>query len=139
MAYGVPCQHVICSILHMNNSDFKKFVDERLRIPIYMKTYSGMIHPILNQRSQADGIEGKLQLPSRYSKPDKPKKARKRDPKEERKRKHMSTLQCSVCLELGYSKRSYKNNPNSANRVKQKVKFAIALLIHEFLCLLFPF
>ncbi|XP_044486321.1 uncharacterized protein LOC123211585 [Mangifera indica] len=75
---GIPCQHAICSILHMNFPTIDKFVDDR------------------------------------------PRKARRKEPTEERKRKLVSTLRCSHCHELGHNKRSCQHNPNNAGIPKNK-------------------
>lgn len=58
----------------MNYSNFGEFVDERLRILVYIKTYGGMIHPVPDQRSWADDPEEQLQPQSRHFRPSRPKK-----------------------------------------------------------------
>lgn len=84
---GLPCQHAICAIMYMNYSDFGEFVNERLRIPTYMRTYGAMIHPVPNQRSWADGNEEQLQTLQAW----KAKEYKDEGLEEERKRKPVST------------------------------------------------
>ncbi|XP_044508956.1 uncharacterized protein LOC123227891 [Mangifera indica] len=116
---GIPCQHAICSILHMNFPTIDKFVDDRLQISAYMRTYAEIIHPIPDKRTWPEECEDKLQPPVRHGKAGRPRKARRKDPTEERKRKPMSTLRCSHCHELGHNKRSCQYNPNNAGRPKK--------------------
>ncbi|XP_044508924.1 uncharacterized protein LOC123227865 [Mangifera indica] len=101
---GIPCQHAICSILHMNFPSIDKFVDDRLQISAYMRTYAEIIHPIPDKRTWPEDCEDKLQPPVRHGKAGRPKKARRKNPTEERKRKPVSTLRCSHCHELGHNK-----------------------------------
>ncbi|XP_044506443.1 uncharacterized protein LOC123226047 [Mangifera indica] len=116
----IPCQHAICSILHMNFPTIDKFVDDRLQISAYMRTYAEIIHPIPDKRTWPEECEDKLQPSVRHGKAGRPRKARRKDPTEERKRKPVSTLRCSHCHELGHNKRSCQYNPNNAGRPKKK-------------------
>lgn len=119
--FGICCQHAVCSILHLNISSFEEFVDKRLRISTYMKTYAEMIHPVPKKRSWPKDYQDKLEPPYKHAKPDRLKKVRRRDPIEERKRKHVSTLRFSLCHKLRHNKRSCKQNPDNASKKKEKV------------------
>ncbi|XP_044508929.1 uncharacterized protein LOC123227870 [Mangifera indica] len=79
---GVPCQHIVCFILHMNFSLFELFVDEKLRILAYMTTYSGIIHPVSDKRNWPAPSESKLLLPHKQPTCGKARKMRRRDPDE---------------------------------------------------------
>ncbi|XP_044482172.1 uncharacterized protein LOC123208719 [Mangifera indica] len=57
---GIPCQHAIYSILHMNFPTIDKFVNDRLQISSYMRTYAEIIHPISDKRTWPEECEDKL-------------------------------------------------------------------------------
>lgn len=70
----------------MNVSSFEENVDEKLRIPMYMKTYALMVHPIPDRRNWPDINKEKLWPPLRHTKADKPRTSKKKDSTKEGKK-----------------------------------------------------
>ncbi|KAJ0039139.1 hypothetical protein Pint_23857 [Pistacia integerrima] len=48
---GIPCVHAIACLLHKNISNFEHYVDQKLRIPMYLQTYAYMVHLVPDKTS----------------------------------------------------------------------------------------
>ncbi|KAL3527024.1 hypothetical protein ACH5RR_011680 [Cinchona calisaya] len=108
---GIPYKHAALGILYRRDK-FENYCDVAFKIEPYLKTYSGMIHPIpvgKDSLDMPDVIPAGLIPPPLRRAPGRPRKNRTRGPHEpapSSQSKRSTTLKCSICLASGQNKRT---------------------------------
>lgn len=107
---GIPCAHAICAMYNRKlNPD--SYVSKWFSKETYLKSYDNVLQPVLGMSMWPESDYPTIQPPMITKKPGRPKKQRRRDkddPKKKSKfRKYSKTgvkMTCSICHSKGHNK-----------------------------------
>ncbi|XP_059306282.1 uncharacterized protein LOC132057682 [Lycium ferocissimum] len=107
---GIPCQHAICAFYHLGDEPYNHmehwYINET-----FMKVYSYFLDPLPNMKMWPKTNNMKIEPPALKVMPGRPKKKRRKDKDESRKKygklsKKGVQMTCSTCHQLGHNKKS---------------------------------
>lgn len=120
---GVPCQHAITAIQY-EGDDPVNYLNEYYKREVYLKAYEHMLHPVKGPMFWPKRNVEQILPPHVKKVPGRPKKERKREELEGRKRIKLSRIgrimRCSICHQEGHNKRKCLNFVETDN---SKVKY----------------
>ncbi|XP_059301891.1 uncharacterized protein LOC132053805 [Lycium ferocissimum] len=107
---GIPCQHAICAFYHLGDEPYNH-VEHWYRKETFMKAYSYFLDPLPNMKMWPKTNNMKIEPPAPKVMPGRPKKKRRKDKDEPRKKygklsKKGVQMTCSTCHQLGHNKKS---------------------------------
>ncbi|XP_070026675.1 uncharacterized protein LOC142182319 [Nicotiana tabacum] len=83
---GIPCAHVVCALFHIGE-DRKDYVEHWYRKDTYLNAYKYFIQPIPNMKMWPESNNPPVELFEVKPMPDRPKRCRRKEKDEPRKKK----------------------------------------------------
>lgn len=106
------------------------FVSQCFKKEAYLKSYSGMIQPILNKTSWPEVHGDEILPPLLKRPPGRPKLNRRREPDEVPPEKKRYKMCCKCCGQFGHNKRACPVNPANVNKKTRHYKVIYLKLIY---------